>query len=272
MSMSENRFSMTSRKLKVRRVATDEVRDISLLETAVAATVRDQADWDGKLDFSPAKEIDLASIKERIASVKQLFGSPLQTFDLQLHTGMQFLSPIYDRDWAVGNGMPWAHVEGFMAVQGSDGFSASGFGFYLEADDEGIVSIFPNGTRDGGWASFEDLPRLRSKAGAGVVVYDGSTLVLSRQPILWNVSAPTKFTGQDCSGNFGSIATPAYPGSFGTVPLAPVLAPIGPGRRLLIWFYLWHAGTNIGDSKFVAMLGSKVPLVAVSFGKGPIVK
>jgi hypothetical protein len=157
-------------------------------------------------------------------------------------------------------------------LSGGDGFSASGFGIYLEADDSGIVAVSPQGLSNSSWASFDHLPNVRSKAGAGVVVYDGSTLLVSRQPVLWELKGAGRFDGRNFKLPYGAIATPPYPGSLGTVPLAPVLAPISPGSRLLVWFYLWHLGQNMGGREpFLAMLSAKIPMISVAFGKGPIV-
>ncbi len=274
--MIEKLASSTDARMIIRRVPAKEqdAREIALLEKVVASTVQDSLDWEGEITFSAAPtHFDRESFESGSKAIRDLLAVPKQqTFDLELHPGVQLLVPKYDRWWAVGSGMPWAHLDGTMYVIGSDGFSASGFGFYLEADEEGLVGIFPIGPCNSSWACFEDSPRLRSKAGAGVVVYDGSNLVVSRQPILWDVRSPTKFTGQNHKPQFGDIATPAAPGTFGTVPLAPVLAPIRPGRPLLVWFYHWHLGLNMKDAPFFAFLSSEVPLISVTFGKGPIVK
>lgn len=260
----------------VRRVPAlegDEVRDIALLERAVAASVKETLDWEGDISFSPAEKFDREKLDLQRAELGRLFNTPAhQVMEYTLWPGSQLIVPKYDRWWAVGTGIPWAHLDGHITVLANDGFSASGFGFYLEADEEGIVAIMPHGSCKSSWIAFKDAPRLRSKAGAGAVVYDGSTAVVSRQPIMWDIVGPKQFTGGGNNGAFGDIASPAVPGTFGTVPLSPVLAPIGPGRRLLVWFYHWHLGANMEDAGFLSFVASEVPMVFLNFGKGPIIK
>lgn len=250
----------------------DRPRDIALLERAVAASVQDTLEWEGAIDFSP-REFDRKAVERQKVELDRLFSTPVQyTMDYNLWPGWQVIVPKYEYWWAVGTGMPWAHLDGHMTVLATDGFSASGFGFYLEADEDGFVSIFPSGPGKSSWVAFEEAPRLRSKAGAGAVVYEGSNLLVSRQPIMWDVRGPKQFTGGSDKRGFGDIASPTAPGMFGPVPLAPVLAPIGPGRRLLAWFYHWHLGQNMEDAGFLSFVASEVPMVFVNFGKGPIVK
>lgn len=249
-------------------------RDLLLLQKAVQSSIQGALDWEADVQVARIREdADTRLIKEKAATMERLFGGVgAQTLDLKVDWGDQFVVPAYDEWWATGSGMPWAHTDGSMMVVGADGFSASGFGIYLESDDSGIVSVSPQGLSNSSWVSFEHLPNIRSKAGAGVVVYDGTTLLVSRQPILWDVKGAGRFEGRNFKLPYGAIATPPYPGSFGTVPLAPVLAPIQPGSRLLVWFYLWHLGQNMsGRVPFLAMLSAKIPLVTVAFGKGPIV-
>ena len=251
----------------------DEARDIALLERAVAGSIRETLDWDGEIDFSSAIEFDRDSFELQRAELDKLFTTPVHhTFNYTLWPGWQVIVPKYDRWWAVGHGMSWAHVDGKMFVIGGDGFSASGFGIYLEADEEGYVSIVPHGPCSSTWASFKHLPDLRSSAGAGAVVYDGNTLLVSRQPILCDVRGPKEFAGETFKPDFGKIATPPLRGTFETVPLSPVIAPIGPGRQLLVWFYHWHVGANMAETPFWPFITSEVPMVFVNFGKGPIVR
>jgi hypothetical protein len=250
----------------------DEARDVALLERAVAASFKETLDWEGDVDLSP-REFDREAVERQKIELDRMFNTPVQrTLDYNLWPGWQTIVPIYERWWAVGTGMPWAHIDGHITVLASDGFSASGFGFYLEADEEGFVSIFPSGPCNSSWVAFKDAPRLRSRAGAGAVVYDGSTLVVSRQPMMWDVQGPKQFTSGSDKRGFGDIASPTVPGMFGPVPLAPVLAPIGPGRRLLVWFYHWHLGQNMADAGFLSFVASEVPMVFLNFGKGPIVR
>lgn len=259
----------------VRRVPAlegDEARDIAVLERAVATTVKEELNWDGDIDFSPTDPALREKFGQQHVEFSKLFNSPAyHTMEYTLWPGSQMIVPKYDRWWAVGTGMPLAHLDGHMTIIASDGFSASGFGFYLEADEEGIVAIMPHGPSNSSWAAFKDAPRLRSKAGAGAVVYDGSTTLVSRQPIMWDIVGPKQFTGGGYKGAFGDIASPPVSGTFGTVPISPVLAPIGPGRRLLVWFYHWHLGANMHDAAFLSFVASEVPIVFLNFGKGPIV-
>jgi hypothetical protein len=261
----------------IRRVSKcegDEARDIELLQSAISRAVLETLDWEGEVEFSRAtKQLERQAMEDRVMQMSRFFGvRGVPTLELQLHPGIQFIAPAYDRWWAVGSGVPFADYDGQLFVAGGDGFSAAGFGLFLEADEEGIASIYPQGQCNSSWFCTKDSPRVRSKAGAGVVVYHGANELVSRQPILWDVASPKYLTGKNYQLPFGEIMTPPAPGSFGSVPVAPVLAPIGPGRRLLVWFYHWHLGANIKDSGFGALIYSKVPLVTVSFGKDMIIK
>ena len=91
-------------------------------------------------------------------------------------------------------------------------------------------------------------------------------------PILCDVRGPKEFAGETFKPDFGKIATPPLRGTFGTVPLSPVIAPIGPGRQLLVWFYHWHVGANMAETPSWPFITSEVPMVFVNFGKGPIVR
>ena len=145
--------------------------------------------------------------------------------------------------------MPWAHIDGEMFVIGSDGFSASGFGFFVESDQDGVVSIVPQGICDSSWLSFDNVPHLRSTAGAGIVVYDGTDLLASRQPILWDVRSPGKFTSQHLGQPFGEIATPPAPGSsgrFGCPGTCTHISRTAAARMVLPLAYrIWHDGYPI---------------------------
>ena len=261
----------------VRRVPVDEresVRELDQLKITVASAIRETTGWKDRIAFTdPNMTFDRPKFFDRFREISELTGTAsAQTYDLHLNLGMQFLTPKYDRWWATGSGMPWADLDGSMFVVGSDGFSASGFGMYLEADEPGLLSIVPQGLCQANWVSLDDLPSLHSMAGAGVVAYDGATILVSRQPLLWDVRSPGKYMGNGYNLPFGNIATPAIPDSFGTVPLAPVLVPIEPGKRVLVWFYTWHLGGGMKDTPFIALLNSKVPLVSVVFGKSPIIR
>jgi hypothetical protein len=277
--MIEQHSSTQLERPRVRRVPLRPKEDsaqVAAVQEFVVASIKETLDWNDKLDVSALKQqFDRKSIQARLSSVRELFGTPVQrTLKLDLRPGTQFIVPPYDLGWDTlyGDNFATAHHEGKIVVLPvGNGFVASGFGFYLEADEEGLVSIYPQGECDSNWFSLENSPGLHSRAGAGVVVYDGSTPIVSRQPRLWDVTAPTKLAGSHYLLPFGDIATPPFPGSFGPIPLAPVLAPIGPGRRLLVWFYLWHAAVNWPKS-FWAILSADIPLITTYFGKGPIVK
>jgi hypothetical protein len=194
-----------------------------------------------------------------------------RTFDIEVHLGCQSTTPQYDRRWATGTGWPLADLDGGMFIVASDGFSSSGFGFFLTAQSDALVGIRPVGPLKGSWANLEQGSRARSKAGVGVVIYDGNSLMVSRQPILWDVNAPPQYTGQNFEMEFADVATPAAPWSFGPVPLGTTLIDVSAGRTYLIWYYLWHLGSGLADKPFLGMLSATVPMVSICSGPEPII-
>lgn len=215
---------------------------------------------------------DQAELAGGAATLATLFGPAPVTMELHLRPGVRFQAAPYDEGWFTGAGLFGAKQDGTMMILGGDGFSASGFGFHVSVEQDALVSFTPVGDCTGSWSALEPAPGLRSTAGAGAVVYDGAAALVTRQPVLWDVGSPGRFTAQGFAQPFGSIATPPAPMSFGPAPLAPVLAALRAKRRYLVWFYLWHVGVGMAGKAFIATLTARVPLVSVSTGPVPVVK
>jgi hypothetical protein len=167
--------------------AAEAAHHVGLLQRSMAALLADIPDWDGEMYFSSGKPLDRARVEVQHASLDRLLITPAhppQVMNYALWPGWQTLTPQYDRSWGVGTGWPLAEIDGGMLVVGSDGFSASGFGLMLESDEAGLVSIYPSGTSNSSWVSLKDLPMLRSRAGAGTVIFDGDDLVGEASDIL----------------------------------------------------------------------------------------
>lgn len=246
----------------------------ALLDDQLAGIARDTArDWGVEVPRAATPTGDMATLRHSAERLALLTGGPgAPVLDYRLRTGVQLLGAPYDRDWATGAGLPWSHVEGDPFVMGRDGFSAAGFGLHLSVTQEALVSIQPQGRCRSSWAALEAAPGLRSRAGAGVVVHDGTALIVSRQPVLWDLRDPAAFTGANHDLPFADVASPPLPGSFGPPRLGPVLVRMEPGRRYLVWFYTWHVGSGIAGRAFLSFVTATVPLVTAVAGPVPVIK
>jgi hypothetical protein len=200
---------------------------------------------------------------ERLSSLFQIRRDPV--LDVALSSGCQLIAPPYDVNWAVGNGSPLGRDNGRPFTSGCDGFSASGFGLFLKSERHVAVSLVPQGRFTGSWIRLDPGrdERQRSSGGTGVVIYADGSLLLSRQPKQWDISAPNQFECASFDLPFAATATPALPGSFGTIPLAPVLFEMLPGRRYLVWLYVWQLASGIDGKNFLAFNKGVIPLISV---------
>lgn len=168
----------------------------------------------------------------------------------------------YDVDYSVGLAFGvLARYDGTVVSIGSDGEAAGGVGFYLTSPSEVDMSITPQGRYQFSWLSAVDAPGWRSFGGLGMTIYaDGSAQpVFTRQVRLWDVHGAGVLQGGTGEGDFASAASPAFPGSFGPVPLAPVVVRLQPGRRLLVWMWSWQVSNRVEGT--LAFLTMKVPAV-----------
>lgn len=209
-------------------------------------------------------EVDVGALRKSVAALASLLQvNPQRVLDYKLHSELQFLAPPYDESWSVGAGAPLSAWDGASYVFGSNGFSASGFGVVLTSDRHVSVSIMPQGTFTAGWANFTSDPPLYSSGGAGAVVYCDGDLLLSRKPRVWTVRDPAEYTNATFDMSFASTATPPWPGSFGPDPLAPIIFDMLPGKRYLVWFYVWQLNQAIAGKSFLVFVNASVPLIAL---------
>jgi hypothetical protein len=201
-------------------------------------------------------------------SLKLGLGAGEQTFDFKIPNGSEIFGLPYDLDWSVGNGIAWsARADGkVISIPSDTGFSAGGIGFYLTTAQPALVSITPQGAFDYSWSSFADLPFARSRGGMGLTIYEDSNPepMLNHQPVLWSVSGAKQFTGAKGSGQIADAASPAF--GFGTVPLAPALLDMVPGKRYLAWVWCWQISQLHSNDPFIAFLQFSMPFVSVFSG------
>lgn len=211
------------------------------------------------------REVDRAEVEKKVADLSRLFHFDLSpVLKLELFPGLQLINPLYDVSWNVGSGMPLSHWDGKPMVFGGNGFSGSGFGVNLTTSKHVTVSAIPWGQFKAGWVNFDPPSALRSAGGTGAVVYADGNLVLSREPRVWDVRSPGQYTSGNWDQPYGSTATPPLTGSFGTVPLAPVLFDMLPGKRYQLWFWVWHLNEAIEGKSFIAFASADIPAIAIT--------
>jgi hypothetical protein len=222
--------------------------------------------FDEEAGFAALRQ-DTDELRRAALQAAHVFQIPrYPVLNLNINPGFQLLGPPYDASWNVGSGMPFSALDGTPIVYGGDGFSASGFGVNFTSDRHMLVSVVPHGPFTGGWGNLGPSVRLRSRGGAGTAVFVNSDLLLHREPRLWDVSNPGPFTGISLDLPLAAAATPAAAGSFGPVPLAPVLFEIRPGDRCLVWFYTWLLNQGTSGQNFLSFAQAKVPLLTVAAG------
>lgn len=207
--------------------------------------------------------------------VRSDLAASMNTMDFQVAGGSKIFGPPYDDDWSEGNGVGvFARYDGkAFTIPETNGFSAAGIGFNLQAPNEpSLVSIVPHGTYNFSVTAFADLPFLRSRGGMGVVVYtDGEQQpTLARQPVLWSVSGANKLQGTSGSGKIADAASPAF--GLGTVPLAPILVNMVPGSRYQVWVWCWQVMHGSENDPFFATLSFNMPFVAISAGPPVLIR
>jgi hypothetical protein len=194
---------------------------------------------------------------------------PIRPLNFTLQPGNRIIGPPYDSEWSVGSGIigAWtAKDDGKLMTLSMDGFSASGIGIVLDGPVELAVAVTPLGNSQFFWISASPDPNVRSKGGVGIVVYelgDGSPLV-ERQATLWSVVGTSALQG----GSGGGPIADAVAGStaFGDILLAPALFNMYPGKRYLVWVWLWQTFASRGDDSFICFHNAEVPAIVTSAG------
>ncbi len=213
--------------------------------------------------FAPA-----AAIESHIAEWKrsQILTAPLKPLDFTVPIGTRVIGPPYDHSWAVGAAGGLPRFDGDMFVFGGDGFSADGISIMLSSPTALLASVTPQGTYDFSWASFENVPDLRSRGGLGVLVYrnGGPDPLVVRQAVLWTLNGVSQFTSNRGSGQFAD-AVAAMTG-FGPVRLAPVVFNMNPGDTYEVWMWCWMVGQNESGKAFLNVLECRIPAVLIDAG------
>ncbi|HST58096.1 MAG TPA: hypothetical protein VLK84_05405, partial [Longimicrobium sp.] len=206
--------------------------------------------------------------KHMTERVRVDLAGPRHAFDYRIPTGSRVISPVYDREWAHGNGVAFgARVDGkVITIPDERGFSAAGIGVYLTVDQPVLAAITPQGSYDWNWNAFKNLPFGRSRGGLGITIFTDAQPqpTMSRQPVLWSLAGMTQFAGAKGSGRIADAASPAF--GFGTVPLGPALLNMVPGSRYLVWVWCWQSSQLGPDSGFIAFLQMNMPFLTIDAG------
>ncbi|QDB79616.1 hypothetical protein FE251_09705 [Georgenia wutianyii] len=208
----------------------------------------------------------LHRLEERIG-----VGVAVRDVQFTIGTGCRLIGTPYDVEYSEGTAFGFgAKHDGKVVSIGTEGQAAGGVGFYLSSPAEVDMSITPQGTYEFSWFAAAEAPDWRSFGGLGVTIYaDGdSTPVFTRQVRLWDVHGAGLLQGGTGKGAFASASSPALPGGFGPIPLAPVIVRMQPGRRLLVWMWSWQISNRVDAT--LALLSTHVPAVQLC-GSPPLV-
>lgn len=143
-----------------------------------------------------------------------------------------------------------------LTIPTDNGLSLAGVGFQVSPSEEKQASIAPRGTYEFNMFCLGGSPAVRSQGGLSAAVYvDGNPdPVAERHALLWNLVGVPQFFGQQGSGNLRDAATPASPGSFGSVPLSPLDVPFHPGHSYVVWYWCWQQSNAVSGDGFFATL------------------
>lgn len=218
--------------------------------------------------FASRRQLEKHFFERLVADIHR----PAKTLNLTITSGSRILGLPYDLEWATGNGFSFfGRYDGkALTIPKPNGFSAAGLGFYITTNTPVLAAITPQGTYNWNWTSFADLPFIRSSGGMGITIYSNAAQqpLLSRQPVLWNVSGATQFSGRKGSGRIADASSPAF--GLGTLPLAPALLHMVPGNRYLVWVWCWQISRLKDNDPFIAFLQFSMPFVSIEAGP-PIV-
>ncbi|MFC4555738.1 hypothetical protein [Georgenia faecalis] len=203
--------------------------------------------------------------------LEERIGAVARDINFTIGTGCRLIGTPYDVEYSVGTAFGFgAKHDGEVVSISTEGESAGGVGFYLGSPAEVDMSITPQGTYAFSWFAAADAPDWRSFGGLGITIYaDGeSDPVFTRQVRLWDVRGAGLLQGGTGKGAFASASSPVQPGTFGPIPLAPVIVRLRPGRRLLVWLWSWQISNGVDGT--LAMLSMDVPAVQLC-GSPPLV-
>jgi hypothetical protein len=143
-----------------------------------------------------------------------------------------------------------------LTLPTDNGLSLAGVGFKVFPSADRTARITPQGRYKFDMFCFGGSPGLRSQGGLGAAVYFDAnpSPVVERQAMLWNLVGVPQFFGQGGDGLISDAATPAVPGSFGTVPLSPLEVQFRVGHVYVVWYWAWQQrNAGAGDGFFASL-------------------
>ncbi|QEW04603.1 hypothetical protein [Microbacterium lushaniae] len=272
------RFALTGEGLGLRRPTLDE--------SDVEADTRSFADYAAHTIERNALDVDLAGgsfggfTTSRWASVLDILVRERPGVIEALRRCRTIGIP-FDTSWSSNNSSMPLKSDGSITTMGpSDGSTSGALGVYLSAEQQMSVTFKPVGSYV--YTSMSvgaDQRGVRTAGGLGICAYQNGDLTLSRQVQLFQIRGEdlpynptaglgTFFQGVHGEGDVADAASPPVPGTFGSVPLAPVYLTLGPDIRTQVWVYVWATGTA-AEEMFTAMV---VNLSAMQVCQVPPVK
>lgn len=224
--------------------------------------------------------------RRAIATLGSVFSGPMRTLELVVQPGSVIVGPPFDLGWHLGIGAPLAETGRLFTIDSdSDTESTCGAGIVIEvpAGEPQFVSVTPIGTHRFSWM-WVDAHGLRSRGGIASIAYRAGdpTPLFSRRATIWDVAGgdfpsagewsllptnpATVFGGGSGGGAIADAADAEMPPFSFIIPIAPISFNAQPGRRYVVWVWLWQQFWG-NDHGFIAIHAAD--LVAFSVQAGP---
>ena len=224
-------------------------------------------------DYTPRqKPMVRHDLSERLVS--ELY-RPAPTLNFTLEDGCRLIGTPYDYEWAIGGGVAvGARADGKFAIEGSEGESVAGVGFYVTSDTEAFGDVAPAGAYSFSCDVVTNSPNLRSIGGLGMSVFDkGPQPVDEIQVALWDIHGAGPGKGPAGSGPIKGAADvrgAGFPRAFGPALLRLRSFPMTPGKRFFVSVWGWQLNVNSGGAR--TLLSVRMPTVVFCGFPPPIVK
>jgi len=222
----------------------------------------------------PTDAGDRDRLRELIGRAERERADSMKPLRIAVRPGCRVVGTPYDVDWSLNGGFGFfSRHDGNVTIVGLEGESAAGVGLYLTSDTDVDLLITPHGDYSWSWFSVEDAPTWRSGGGLGLAIYDTSqaTPLHASRARLWSFSGTKAFTGGKGDGLIPNASSPAQAGTFGPVPLAPVIVRVRAGRQLLVWVWGWQVNRK-DERGSLAFLTMRMPAVQICGGPPLVIR
>jgi hypothetical protein len=206
--------------------------------------------------------------------VRLLKVGPLRPFPDPPPVRDAIVGPPYADDWQAGSGFALGAVaDGELFTFNSNGLGLAGVTVALRSTADAVVSatITPLGTFGWNWTSFEDLPLLVARGGLGFSIRHANQTVAGRDAALFDVSGPTRFTGDRGDGALADAAS-APAGLFGPFDLFSPTINMAPNEVYLFSVWCWQTATYPDGAAFMSWMTAQLTAVAIHFGPATWIK